>query len=191
MTTNRHFGLGDHEPAAERDRVLDTVFQELGGGTANPRAVMDALYEGKGLAKALQVSPKLEQVLYQFAYQALHLGRKETAHQHFLALCLINARAAEYWLGFSLSHPAWPQKHQMISMALDKALHLDPDNAAIRIRRVEFYLSNHDSERARQELSDSLAVLGACKDRELIALVIRLNRAFNLLPATGLLAGKA
>ncbi|QUS54369.1 hypothetical protein [Pseudovibrio brasiliensis] len=131
---------------------LDAVFQALGGGDVSARAVLDALRSGQGLSVALNADGKLEKVLYQFAYQALHLQQKASAEEQFKVLCLLNPKNAEYWLGLALSHSSWPLGGDEVETSLRQARLVDEVNPAVALRLAEHWLWSRKLDEATSEL---------------------------------------
>ncbi|SDR14997.1 hypothetical protein [Pseudovibrio sp. Tun.PSC04-5.I4] len=133
---------------------LNVVFQSLGGGSVDANALMAAIKNGEGLANIVRVDAQLEKVLYQFAYQTLHLNRRSLAERQFQALCLLNNENAEYWLGLALSHAKWPQGGIWVERVLQRAKTLAPENPAVRLRLAEHFLWSKNVLEADVELNE-------------------------------------
>ncbi len=162
--------LLSQKQAAERrkeDRTSSTVnelFVRLGGGAVDAGTLMQAIRSGEGLAAIIHSDKDLERVLYQFAYQALHLEQKEQAHARFQVLCFLNTTSADYWLGFALSHAMWPRNTPEIKAALECAQTLAPENPTVLLRICENHMWNGALEAASRVLETAQDLLKSGND---------------------------
>ena len=152
VTDNAPASVAPEDLSSDHPISLDGVFKALGGGDVSAQAVLDALRSRQGLAAALKADGKLEKVLYQFAYQALHLQQKKSAEEQFQVLCLLNPNNAEYWLGLALSHADWPLGGDTVTTQLRKAKRLDEAHPAVALRLAEHFLWSRELDEAAAEM---------------------------------------
>ncbi|MGH0000413.1 hypothetical protein ACQU0X_10095 [Pseudovibrio ascidiaceicola] len=152
VTDNTPASAASADQLVETEVNLDAVFQALGGGDVSAQAVIEAIKSRQGLSGALKADGKLEKVLYQFAYQALHLQQKASAEEQFKVLCLLNPNNVEYWLGLALSHANWPLGGDDVKRSLRKAKLLDEAHPAAALRFAEHCLWSRELDEATVEL---------------------------------------
>ncbi|KZL28426.1 hypothetical protein [Pseudovibrio sp. WM33] len=152
VTDNTPAFAASADQPVETDVNLDAVFQALGGGDVSAQAVLEAIKSRQGLSAVLKADGKLEKVLYQFAYQALHLQQKASAKEQFEVLCLLNPNNVEYWLGLALSHADWPLGGEDAKRSLRKAKLLDEAHPAVALRLAEHCLWSLELDEATVEL---------------------------------------
>lgn len=90
--------MGDEDVAAV-GRIFRDVTASFGidGGP-----VFERLAAGQNIAQALSVSPAVVEALYARAHGWFSLGRVDRALTLFRALCLLDERNADYWVGYGV-----------------------------------------------------------------------------------------
>lgn len=92
------FGLDGEETRAFAD-AFAALAAPLG---IDGRRVVEALSRGDTLGQALGLPPGLDDLLYSRAHALFSAGRQDRAEPLFRALCVVDGRTADHWVGYGL-----------------------------------------------------------------------------------------
>ncbi|MGV6872539.1 hypothetical protein ACUSIJ_07580 [Pseudochelatococcus sp. B33] len=149
---------GDDEDMAAVRRIFRDVTAAFGIDGA---PVFERLAAGQSVAQALSVSPAVVDVLYARAHGWSSLGRVDRAQTLFRALCLLDERNADYWVGYgvclrmaplpdSASRSERARQYDSARKAFEAAALLRPDWAIPHFHALELslFLRRWDQARA-------------------------------------------
>lgn len=94
----RALGLSGEEVSAVGDILTD----QLTSMGLDGAAVFSRLNEGEPLGSALGFPKHTTDILYARAYQWIQVGRPDKAEPLFRALCVLDGREADYWIGYGI-----------------------------------------------------------------------------------------
>ncbi len=139
----------DDDGMATVARIFRDVTAAFG---INGAPVFDRLASGQSLAQALSVSPAVADVMYARAHSWFSLGRVDRAQTLFRALCLLDERNADYWIGYGVCL-RMAQQSDSAWKAFEIAAILRPDWAVPHFHALELSLSLRQWDRARDCLA--------------------------------------
>ncbi|MGI6246730.1 MAG: hypothetical protein ACOYJQ_13300 [Pseudochelatococcus sp.] len=94
----RSLGIGSEEEA-----VVGAAFRDMMAALGiNGAPVFERLAAGQNLAQALSVPAGVVEALYARAHNWFSQGRIDRAEPLFRALCLLESRSADYWVGYGV-----------------------------------------------------------------------------------------
>lgn len=152
----------DGDEMAAVNRIFSDVTAAFGidGGP-----VFDRLSSGQDVAQALSVPPAVIGVLYARAHGWMSLGRIDRARTLFRALCLLDGRNADYWVGYGAClrmaqpsadvspQPDGARQYDNAAKAFEIAALLRPDWAVPHFHALELSLYLRRWDRARASLA--------------------------------------
>jgi tetratricopeptide (TPR) repeat protein len=173
---------------SEVERALDVDLGDLLGEAltgfaaargVDARALARGLADGASLAQALDFSPSATESLYARAHRWFSLGRPDRAESCFRALCLLDDRRADFWVGFGVC--------LRLRAAFDEALRafataarLRPDWAIPHFHALEAHLRRGEWEHAAIELAKFRARINDGTQPAMIAEAVRYKTAIEM-----------
>lgn len=112
--------------AEEADAVGEAVASQLDGLGLDGAAVFARIRRGLPLAEALGFPGGTADLLYGRAYRWLQVGRPERAEPLFRALCVLDGRIADHWIGYGLCLRE-RRADQDAALAFETAVRLRPE----------------------------------------------------------------
>lgn len=94
----RALGLSSEEVSA----VGDALTAQLTSMGLDGAAVFSRLRDGEPIGAALGFPKHTTDILYARAYQWIQVGRPDKAEPLFRALCVLDGREADYWIGYGI-----------------------------------------------------------------------------------------
>ena len=133
------FGLDAAEMAVLRD-----VFGDVAGGLGlDGSKILDGLAGGLTLGQVLGLPPNFGEVLYARAHNWFAAGRHERAEGLFRALCIIDGRTADYWVGYGVCLRRRDNRAEA-AVAFATAAALRPDWAVPYFHAAELAIAGED-----------------------------------------------
>lgn len=152
----------DDEDVATVGRIFRDITARFGIDGA---AVFDRLAAGQNVAQALSMPPAVVEVMYARAHGWFSQGRVDRALTLFRALCLLDERNADYWVGYGVCLRLAPgdgadgeRQLDSASKAFEMAALLRPDWAVPYFHALELSLF-------RQRREQAAACLAAYEER--------------------------
>lgn len=126
---------------AAETAVFRAVFEDLAAPLGlDGSGIVDRLSAGATLGEALDLPAGLGEVLYGRAHHLFTAGRHDRAEPLFRALCIIDGRSADHWVGYALCLRQRGEEGEA-ALALATAAALRPDWAVPQFHAAQSALA--------------------------------------------------
>lgn len=171
----RALGLDDKEVS-----LLGQLFSEATAQYGiNGTRVFSQLTAGANLGQALALSPDIVELIYARAYGWFAQSRADRAEPLFRALCLLDDRCADYWIGYGACLRINNQP-ETAAKAFKAAAALRPEWAIPHFHALELAVSRKDWDEARNHLTAYEARANTDTPPDIVAEVGKLRLALQI-----------